>query len=112
MLYGHDPVPGSGQGRCGTAHNGNGSGAVLPTLPFPTQCSVEQVTQGAAMNNIARRLVSFACDTHGLPQSDLMIDPLTFTVATGNEDDRKLGQWTLEAACAVAAMGRRCCWQG
>ena len=31
-----------------------------------------------------------------LPQSDLMIDPLTFTVATGNEDDRKLGQWTLE----------------
>ena len=28
---------------------------------------------------------------HGLPQSDLMIDPLTFTIATGNEDDRKLG---------------------
>ena len=45
---------------------------------------------------IARRLVEFACDKHGLPQSDLMIDPLTFTVATGNEDDRKLGQWTLE----------------
>lgn len=45
---------------------------------------------------IARRLVEFACDRHGLPQSDLMIDPLTFTIATGNEDDRKLGQWTLE----------------
>jgi 5-methyltetrahydrofolate--homocysteine methyltransferase len=45
---------------------------------------------------IARRLVEFACDKHGLPQSDLMIDPLTFTIATGNEDDRKLGQWTLE----------------
>ncbi|MCA3282112.1 MAG: methionine synthase [Roseomonas sp.] len=45
---------------------------------------------------IARRLVEFACDKHGLPQSDLMIDPLTFTVATGNEDDRKLGLWTLE----------------
>ena len=45
---------------------------------------------------IARRLVAFACDKHGLPQSDLLIDPLTFTVATGNEDDRKLGQWTLE----------------
>ena len=27
----------------------------------------------------------------GLPQSDLMIDPLTFTICTGNEDDRKLG---------------------
>jgi 5-methyltetrahydrofolate--homocysteine methyltransferase len=45
---------------------------------------------------IARRLVEFACDKHGLAQSDLMIDPLTFTIATGNEDDRKLGQWTLE----------------
>ena len=45
---------------------------------------------------IARRLVEFACGKHGLPQSDLLIDPLTFTIATGNEDDRKLGQWTLE----------------
>ena len=45
---------------------------------------------------VARRLVDFACVKHGLPQSDLLIDPLTFTVATGNEDDRKLGQWTLE----------------
>ena len=45
---------------------------------------------------IAARLVDFACNQHGLQQSDLMIDPLTFTIATGNEDDRKLGQWTLE----------------
>ena len=44
---------------------------------------------------IARRLVAIA-EEYGLPQSDLLIDPLTFTVATGNEDDRKLGQWTLE----------------
>ncbi|MFT8520267.1 MAG: methionine synthase [Acetobacter syzygii] len=45
---------------------------------------------------IASRLVDFACNKYGLPQSDLMIDPLTFTIATGAEDDRKLGQWTLE----------------
>ncbi|MBP0444131.1 methionine synthase [Roseomonas sp. SSH11] len=45
---------------------------------------------------IAERLVDFACNRYGLPQSDLMIDPLTFTIATGNEDDRKLGLWTLE----------------
>jgi 5-methyltetrahydrofolate--homocysteine methyltransferase len=45
---------------------------------------------------IAERLVDFACNRHGLPQSDLMIDPLTFTIATGNEDDRKLGLWTLQ----------------
>jgi 5-methyltetrahydrofolate--homocysteine methyltransferase len=45
---------------------------------------------------VASRLVDFACNKHGLPQSDLLIDPLTFTVATGNEDDRKLGEETLD----------------
>ncbi|MFI4982899.1 MAG: dihydropteroate synthase, partial [Nevskiales bacterium] len=45
---------------------------------------------------VATRLVEFACTRHGLQQSDLLIDPLTFTIATGNEDDRKLGQWTIE----------------
>ncbi len=51
---------------------------------------------------VARRLVAFACDQHGLAQSDLLIDPLTFTVATGNEDDRKLAQWTLEGIAAIS----------
>ena len=51
---------------------------------------------------VARRLVQFACDQHGLAQSDLLIDPLTFTVATGNEDDRKLAQWTLEGIAAIS----------
>jgi len=50
---------------------------------------------------IARRLVDFACNKYGLAQSDLLIDPLTFTIATGNEDDRKLGQWTLEGIKAI-----------
>lgn len=45
---------------------------------------------------IATRLVEFACNKFGLAQSDLLIDPLTFTIATGSEDDRKLGLWTLE----------------
>src|SRR5690349_17668480 len=46
---------------------------------------------------VARRLYDFACHKHGLPPSDLLFDPLTFTICTGNEDDRKLGLWTLEA---------------
>jgi 5-methyltetrahydrofolate--homocysteine methyltransferase len=50
---------------------------------------------------IARRLVDFACNKYGLPHSDLLIDPLTFTIATGNEDDRKLGLWTLEGIKAI-----------
>ncbi|MCC6469148.1 MAG: methionine synthase [Alphaproteobacteria bacterium] len=51
---------------------------------------------------IARRLHDFACDKHGLPASDLLFDPLTFTICTGNEDDRKLGLWTLEAIERIA----------
>jgi len=46
---------------------------------------------------IARRLYDFACGKHGLPPSDLLFDPLTFTICTGNEDDRRLGLNTLEA---------------
>ncbi len=46
---------------------------------------------------LARRLHDFACNRFGLPASDLLFDPLTFTICTGNEDDRKLGLWTLEA---------------
>ncbi len=45
---------------------------------------------------VAERLVAFACEKYGLPQSDLLIDPLTFTIATGSEDDRKLAEWTLD----------------
>lgn len=51
---------------------------------------------------IAERLVDFACNKHGLAQSDLLIDPLTFTIATGNEDDRKLAMWTLEGIKAIS----------
>ncbi len=52
---------------------------------------------------IAERLVDFACTRHGLRPSDLLIDPLTFTVATGNEDDRKLAEWTLEGIARIRA---------
>ncbi len=51
---------------------------------------------------IARRLYAMAVGEYGLPPSDLLFDPLTFTIATGNEDDRKLGLWTLEGIAAIA----------
>jgi len=51
---------------------------------------------------VAKRLHDFACVKHGLPASDLIIDPLTFTICTGNEDDRKLGLWTLDAIEAIS----------
>ena len=52
---------------------------------------------------IARRLIDFACGRFGLPRHDLLIDPLTFTICTGNQDDRKLGLETLDAIERIAA---------
>ncbi|WP_438503658.1 methionine synthase [Desertibaculum subflavum] len=57
---------------------------------------------------IAKRLYDFACVKHGLPPEDLLFDPLTFTIATGNEDDRKLGLWTLEGIEMIARELPRC----
>ncbi len=51
---------------------------------------------------VARRLYDFACNRHGLPASDLLFDPLTFTICTGNDDDRRLGLNTLDAIEAIA----------
>jgi 5-methyltetrahydrofolate--homocysteine methyltransferase len=45
---------------------------------------------------ITERLVEIAVDRHGLELSSLLVDPLTFTVCTGQEEDRKLALWTLE----------------
>jgi 5-methyltetrahydrofolate--homocysteine methyltransferase len=52
---------------------------------------------------VAHRLVDVACGRFGLPRHDLMIDPLTFTICTGNEDDRRLGIETLDAIERLAA---------
>ncbi len=61
------------------------------------------MAKGAADKvRIAKRLHDFACGRFGLPSSDLLIDPLTFTICTGNEDDRKLAVETLDAIEALA----------
>lgn len=51
---------------------------------------------------VARRLYDFAVNRHGLPPSDLMFDPLTFTICTGMEDDRGHGIATLDAIEAIS----------
>src|SRR6516164_8983310 len=57
---------------------------------------------------VARRLHDFACNRYGLPPSDLLFDPLTFTICTGNEDDRRLGLNTLEAIEQIAQVMPEC----
>ena len=51
---------------------------------------------------LAHRLHDFAVNQHGLAASDLLFDPLTFTICTGNPDDRLLGLQTLDAIERIA----------
>ncbi len=51
---------------------------------------------------IARRIHDLWTRKWGLNESDLFWDPLTFTIATGNEDDRRLGLETLEGIAKIA----------
>ena len=46
---------------------------------------------------VAKRIHDLAVNRHGVRSSDLIFDPLTFTVCTGNEDDRRLALETIEA---------------
>src|SRR6516225_3468765 len=69
-------------------------GAAVIALTIDETGMAKEVAHKVA---VARRLYDFACGKHGLPPSDLLFDPLTFTICTGNEDDRRLGLNTLEA---------------
>lgn len=57
---------------------------------------------------IATRLHEIACGKYGVPEHDLLFDPLTFTICTGNEDDRKLALWTLDGIERIAERFPRC----
>jgi 5-methyltetrahydrofolate--homocysteine methyltransferase len=52
---------------------------------------------------IAQRIHDLVTKRHGIRSSDLIFDALTFTLATGNEDDRKLGAETLEGIRRIKA---------
>src|SRR3954454_1321226 len=73
-------------------------GAAVIALTIDEQGMAKEV---ADKLRIAERLHDFACNKHGLPSSDLLFDPLTFTICTGNEDDRRLGLNTLDAIAAI-----------
>jgi 5-methyltetrahydrofolate--homocysteine methyltransferase len=52
---------------------------------------------------IAKRILEICTKDYGLRPEDLLFDVLTFTIATGNEDDRRLGLETLEGIRRVRA---------
>jgi 5-methyltetrahydrofolate--homocysteine methyltransferase len=57
---------------------------------------------------VAQRIHDLVVHRHGISPDDLLFDPLTFTIATGNEDDRKLGVWTLDGIRGIAERFPRC----
>jgi len=50
---------------------------------------------------VAERIVGLAGSKWGVRPQEILIDPLTFTICTGNEDDRRLGVATLDAIAAI-----------
>ena len=80
-------------------------GAAVIALTIDEQGMAKDAARKLA---IARRLADFACGRYGLPQSDLLIDPLTFTICTGNDDDRKLGIETLDGIAEIARAFPEC----
>ncbi|UCD75996.1 MAG: homocysteine S-methyltransferase family protein, partial [Phycisphaerales bacterium] len=57
---------------------------------------------------IARRIHDLYVNKWGLDERDLLIDPLTFTIATGNEPDRRLALETLEAIAQIHGVFPHC----
>lgn len=71
--------------------------------------------QQAGMAKTAERKLEIATRIHdlyvnkwGLDENDLFFDPLTFTIATGNADDRRLGLETLEGIRLIAERFPKC----
>ena len=57
---------------------------------------------------IAARIHDLFTGKWGLDESDLLFDPLTFTIATGVEEDRALGHETLEGIRMIAERFPKC----
>ena len=96
--------------------NGEGSAASRLALAKKFGAAVIALTideEGMAKDaeaklRIARRLYDFAVNQHGLAPSDLLFDPLTFTICTGNADDRGLAMETLKAIKTIRAEMPEC----
>lgn len=57
---------------------------------------------------IAQRIYDLAVNRHGMQPSDIMFDPLTFTLATGQEDDRGLAVATLQGMKSIKSTFPEC----
>jgi len=73
-------------------------GAALVALTIDEEGMAKTAERKVA---IARRIHELVTQRHGIPATDLLFDALTFTLATGNEDDRRLGIETIDGIRAI-----------
>ncbi len=83
-----------------------GAACVALTIDEDPQAGMAKTAQRKLA--IARRIHDLYTRKWGLPEEDLFWDPLTFTIATGTEDDRRLGLETLEGIRLIAEAFPRC----
>lgn len=75
-------------------------GAALVALTIDERGMAKSVEDKVS---IAKRLYTLAVDEYGLAPGDLIIDPLTFTLGSGDEEFRKSAVHTLDAIRAIKA---------
>jgi len=80
-------------------------GAAVVALTIDEDGMAKEVDRKLA---VAQRLYDFAVHKHGLPPSDLIYDPLTFTICTGMEADRDHAKNTLDAIERIAGEFPEC----
>ena len=83
-----------------------GAGCVALTIDEDPQAGMAKTAQRKL--EIAERMHDLYVNKWGLDERDLMFDPLTFTVATGMEADRRLGLETLEGISLIAKRFPEC----
>jgi 5-methyltetrahydrofolate--homocysteine methyltransferase len=83
-------------------------GAACVALTIDEDPQAGMAKTAARKLQIAERIHSLFTRKWGLDERDLMWDPLTFTIATGNEDDRRLGMETLDGIRLISERFPRC----
>lgn len=83
-------------------------GAACVALTIDEDPQAGMAKTAARKLEIAERMHDLFTRQWGLDERDLFFDPLTFTIATGNEDDRKLGRDTLEGIRLIHERFPRC----
>lgn len=83
-------------------------GAACVALTIDEDPQAGMAKTAARKLEIAERIHDLYTRKWGLDENDLFFDPLTFTIATGNADDRRLGLETLEGIRLIAERFPRC----